>query len=252
MPEPLVSTLVYRPVVPAEADYGGAPPLAAEIERMTLHLTADRLMVRLKGGPLPESEARATVDEALRTWEIAIGLLHGPDHLTFRFEHAEHETPAIPAAGSQPPLNETILLTQEITPPTVHDRFPDPPRRFRLSAETEMMYLRYRLYRAGRESLTGVADWCLTVLEYSARGRAESADQYGIDPKVLRKLRELCGQRGVIDQRHPQPGTPQLKPAEREWIRAVVRRLILRAGEYAFDPVSRLPRIALTDFPPLP
>jgi Mrr N-terminal domain len=40
-----------------------------------------------------------------------------------------------------------------------------------------------------------------------------------------------------------------LKPAERAWIRAVVKRLILRVGEYAYDPVSKLQLLTMDDFP---
>lgn len=251
MPEPLVSTLMYRPVVPIEADYSQAPPLEAETERVILHLTCERLVVRLKSGPLPESDARAVADEALRAWEVSIGLLHAPGHLSFRFDRAVPEGPTGPQSANGSP-EETILLSDEVVPPTVHDRYPEPPHRFRLSPEADMMYQRYRIYRDGRESLTGAADWCLTVLETSARGRAEAADRYRIDPKVLRKLRELCGQRGVIDGRHLRNGVPPLKPGEREWVRALIRRLILRAGEVAFDPVGKLPVLGMTDLPPLP
>jgi hypothetical protein len=155
-----------------------------------------------------------------------------------------------PAGPADP--NDTIVLSEEVPTRAVHDRFPEPPARFRLSPLADMMYQRYRIYRAGRESLTGAAYWCLSVLEYSARGRADAAELYRIDMKVLRKLGELCGHRGDVTGRYPYGGADPLKPPEREWIRAVVRRLILRAGEYAFDPVSKLPLITMTDFPPLP
>jgi hypothetical protein len=251
MPEPLVSTLVYRTLMSVEADYSQAPPLEAETERVVLRLTCEQVVVRLKSGPLPESDARRVADETLRAWEVSIGLLHAPSHMSFRFDRAVLEGPTVPPSANGGP-EETLLLSDEVVPPTVHDRFPEPPHRFRLSPEADMMYQRYRLYRDGRESLTGTADWCLTVLETSARGRAEAADRYRIDPKVLRKLRELCGQRGVIDGRHPRNGVPPLKPGEREWMRALIRRMILRAGEVAFDPVAKLPILGMADLPPLP
>ena len=108
-----------------------------------------------------------------------------------------------------------------------------------------MMYLRYKLYREGRESLLGMAYWCLTVIEYSARGRTEAADQYRVDLKVLRRLGELCGNRGGINEAkklNGQAGVTPLKPEEREWIKTVIKTLILRVGEYAFNPIAKLRR----------
>jgi hypothetical protein len=252
MPKSHVRTLIYRPVIPVDADYDTAAPLVGETERVAYHLTRDRLVAQIKGGPLPEGDARALADELLRAWEVVIGLQHGPGRLSFEFVQAEAETFADGVNGVEPGLEDTIVLCDEVPARAGHDRFPEPPQRFRLSPVAEMMYERYRLYRAGRESLSGTAYWCLTVLEYSARGRAESAELYRIDPKVLRKLGELCGQRGDVSGRSPYGGGAPLNPAEREWIRAVVRRLILRAGEVAFDPVAKLPRLTMADLPPLP
>jgi hypothetical protein len=76
-----------------------------------------------------------------------------------------------------------------------------------------------------------------------------------VDYRVLRKLGELCSNRGDIKDARKLKGnagiTP-LRPAEREWVRAVVKRLILRVGEYAYDPVSKLPMITMSDFSSTP
>jgi hypothetical protein len=96
-----------------------------------------------------------------------------------------------------------------------------------------------------------MARWCLTVVEYSARGREGAADQYRIDLKVIRKLGELCSNRQDITEARKSNGpygvTP-LKPAEREWIKSVIKILILRVGEYGFDPNARMPQITMSDF----
>ena len=144
------------------------------------------------------------------------------------------------------------MLADEAVVHVSHAEFPAPPQRFRLSSEAEMMYLRYKLYRDGRESLLGVAYWCLTVIEYSARGRTEAADQYRIDLKILRRLGELCGNRGDINEARKlsgQAGVVPLKQEEREWIKTVIKTLILRVGEYAFNPIAKLTQITMSDFP---
>jgi hypothetical protein len=40
-----------------------------------------------------------------------------------------------------------------------------------------------------------------------------------------------------------------LKPEEREWIKTVIKTLILRVGEYAFNPIAKLTQITMSDFP---
>jgi hypothetical protein len=135
------------------------------------------------------------------------------------------------------------------------NEFVPPLQNFKVSPEVEMMFFRYKQYREGRETLLGMAYWCFTVLEYSAGGRSEAADQYMVDYRVLRKLGELCSNRGDIKDARKLKGnagiTP-LRPAEREWVRAVVKRLILRVGEYAYDPVSKLSMITMSDFSSTP
>jgi len=39
-----------------------------------------------------------------------------------------------------------------------------------------------------------------------------------------------------------------LKPAEREWTESVIKKLILRVGQYGFDPNAKLPQINMSDF----
>jgi hypothetical protein len=145
-----------------------------------------------------------------------------------------------------------ILLSDESKLHVSHGKFPDPPQNFKASPEVEMMFFRYKMYRDGRESLLNMAYWCLTVMEYTAGGRPEASDQYRVDQRVLRKLGVLCSSRGDVYEarkRKGNTGITPLKSAEREWIRAVVKRLILRVGEYAYDPVAKLPMITMSDFP---
>ena len=39
-----------------------------------------------------------------------------------------------------------------------------------------------------------------------------------------------------------------MKPAEREWTESVIKKLILRVGQYGFDPNAKLPQINMSDF----
>ena len=257
MNDPHVEKLFYK-VTPSEGtDYDKAPPISGETVDFKWHLSKDQLAIEMKAHFATEDEARGIVDEYLKGWEVSIGLLHGPDNLTFKFLKSEiaYRTPnseSSPNITVNVGTSEMILLTEEVKVHVSHGKSPTRPQNFKLSPEVEMMYLRYKLYREGRETLLGMAYWCLTVMEYSAGGRPEAADQYRVDYRVLRKLGELCGNRGDVREARKMKGnagiTP-LKQTEREWIRAVVKRLILRVGEYAYDPVPKLQPITMADFP---
>jgi len=251
-----VERLFYQVIIPEDVDYGNAPPLSGETDNFKLHLSKDKLLVEMKTHCASEGEARGIVDDYLKGWEVTAGLLHGPGSLTFKFSNSiildrPPDNENIRNSELNPSLSEVIMLSENAQVHVAHAEFPALPQRFRLSPEAEMMYLRYKLYREGRESLLGMAYWCLTVIEYSARGRTEAADQYRVDLKVLRRLGELCGNRGGINEARKlngQAGVTPLKPEEREWIKTVIKTLILRVGEYAFNPIAKLTQITMSDF----
>ena len=257
MNDPHVEKLCYQVVIPKGVDYDKSPPLSGETDDFRLHLSKDQLIFEMKTHCASEDEARGIVDDYLKAWEVTAGLLHNPDSLTFKFSSSIllDRPPGnnnIRNAELNVSLSDVLVLSDEAVVHVSHAEFPAPPQQFKTSPEVEMMYLRYKLYREGRESLLGMAYWCLTVIEYSARGRTEAADQYRVDLKVLRRLGELCGNRGGINEARKlsgQAGVTPLKLEEREWIKTVIKTLILRVGEYAFNPIAKLTQITMSDFP---
>jgi hypothetical protein len=254
MNNPHVEQLFYQVISSAESDYKKATPISGDAADFSWRLQNDQLAIEMKTHCTTEEEARGVVDGYLRAWEITAGLFHRPGNLKFKFSsaviiyrQAENST-----TDQLPP--EIIELSDEIKEVVSYEAFPPFPEKFKASPEVEMMFIRYKLYRDGHESLLGMAYWCLTVMEHSAGGRQEIADQYQIDSKVLRRLGELCSNRGDlrgVRKSKGGAGNTALKPAEREWIRAVVKRLILRAGEFAYDPIARLPLVTMAEFPAL-
>jgi hypothetical protein len=256
MNESKVEKLFYQVIIPEHTDYDSAPPVSGETDDFKWHLSKDQLLIEMKSHYSSEDEAREIVDQFLESWEVTTALLSGPESLTFSFDRSQilaREQDLVHSEITELDVSasEVIQLSDVLRLHVSHAAFPVPPQRFRLSPEAEMMFQRYKLYRAGRESLLGMARWCLTVVEYSARGREGAVDQYRIDLKVIRKLGELCGNREDITEARKSNGpsgvTP-LKPAEREWIKSVIKRLILRVGEYGFDPNARMPQITMSDF----
>jgi hypothetical protein len=256
MDYPHVKKLYYRVISSEETDYDKAASISDETYDFKWKLSKDQLAIEMKAHRNTEREAREIVEEYLKGWEVTAGLLHGPDSLSFRFsssiilDRSSNDTYDRNTVLTVDP-SETIVLSDEIKLHVSHGNFPDPPQNFKASPEVEMMFLRYKMYRDGRESLLNMAYWCLKVMEYTAGGRPEASDQYQIDQRVFRKLGELCSSRGDVYEARTLKGNaaiPPLKPVEREWIRAVVKRLILRVGEYAYDPVAKLPMITMSDF----
>lgn len=255
MNNPHVKKLFYKISLLEHTDYDKAPPLSGETDDFRWRLNKDQLEVKMKIYFATEYEARQIVDEYLKNWEVAIGLYHEPDSLKFTFERAKFFNLQFPDENGMLNLDasiEPITTTLDAILHISHKEFLPPPPNFKASPEVEMMFLRYKLYRQGQEPLLNMAYWCFTVLEYSAGGRSEATDQYGIDYRVFRKLGELWSNREDVNEIRKLKGTgirTPLKPSEREWVRAVVKSLILRAGEYAFNPNSKLPMITMADLP---
>jgi hypothetical protein len=116
------------------------------------------------------------------------------------------------------------------------------------------MYLRYKAYRKNHETLASMAYMCLTTLEASAGGRKEAARQYNIANAVLDNLGNLTANKGNREEarKFPKEGKFEpLRPKEKEWIVSVIKALIRRAGEYAYDPNAKLKQVSMRDFPDL-
>lgn len=254
-----VEKLYYRMLPSEHSDYDKASPISGETDDFKWALNKDQLAIDMKTHCTTELNAREIVDQYLRGWEITAGLMDGPGSLVFRFDSSVSIShPSSPKksddAGIIDDSLEAILLVNEATNHVSHDRFPPLPRYFKASPDVEMMFFRYKMYREGRETLLGLAYWCLKVLETSAGGRQEASDQYGVDSKVLRKFLELCWTKRDVESARQLKGNSDnalLKPGERVWIRAVVKRLIRRVGEYAYDPVAKQQLITMADFPAL-
>jgi hypothetical protein len=254
---PHVEKLFYKVVPSEDSDYDKAPPISGETQDFKWNLDKDQLAIDMKTHCATESEARGIVEEFLRAWEISTGILQGPDGLGFIFNSSITLKQPTEDDDSRNKVldvdsSEIILLSDVVKLHVSHQRFPEPHQNFKVSPEVEMMFIRYKMYREGRESLLGMAYWCLTVMEHAAGGRSEVADQYRVDYRVLRKVGEFCSSRGDVYEARKLKGNSGITPlklAEREWIRAVVKRLILRVGEYAYDPVAKLQLLTMADFP---
>ena len=259
MNDPHVHKLHYKVITADNVDYNNAPPLVFETDDFKIELQNDKAVIELKAHFGSVMEAKGLVDKYLSSWNVLIGLQHDPDSLQFLFHDSDivDRTP-IKTGSKNAALNvlssEHLNLTEKVEVHSSYGNFPDPPKSFRKSLEVEMMYERFKIYKKGRESLLGMAYWCLSVFEYSSKGLNKAAKKYHVSNKVLSKLSMLCSNKGDLSEARKlkgKAGSTPLEPGEKKWIESVIKRLIKRVGECEYDPNAILKEITMSDLPVL-
>ncbi len=196
----------------------------------------------------------------LRSWEILIGLEDDPDDLRLVYEHADIIDRSPPKTDGNTinlhaHISSHVTLSDSVTIHVSRGKYPSLPMSFSASPDAETMYLRYKSYRQNRETLTSMAYMCLTIFQASASSRKDVARQYNIDHEVLDTLGRLSSTKGSPGEvrKFPKNGTFEpLSPKEREWMVQVIKAIIRRVGEYAYDRKTKLKQIAMKDFTELP
>ena len=258
MNDPHVERIRYRIVFDDSVDYDDAPDVVEDTPEFQMLVSGGTVVFEMKKHFSSISEARAIVEEYLRRWEVLIGLGCGLEELTFSYRDADviDRAPSLNnkevVISGKVAMARTLALNAEIH--VSRKRYPSRPSRFSRSLDVETMYHRYGAFKQGQEPLTSMAYMCLTVAEASAGGRQEAAERYQTHPNVLGKLGELSSTRGSLLEvrKAPKHGIYlPLTPKERKWIEAVIRALIRRVGEWAYDPETTLDRLTMDDFPEL-
>ena len=218
-------------------------------------LADGKLTCEMKAHYSKAEEARSVVEPTLRAWEVDADLRYGKDALRFVFKGANiiDRTPAI-GGEARLHLHVADIMTMSDIAVSAHitrGSYPEPPpSTFRLNPDAESVFFRYRGYLDGREPLTSMAYFCLTVLEAKAGGknkRKNAAKLYAIDKAVLDKMGELStvyGDRLTARKANP---VRALTGPESTWLDAAVKMLIWRIGDTR--NTSALPLITMADLP---
>ena len=259
MNDPHVKRLYYKVIVGEGVDYKNAPALFGTTHEFEFSFDAEKAIFSMKKHYSSSDEAIAVVEPYLRAWDILIGLVHDPKDLQLKFDHADiiDRAPSTKKGVSinLQTLSGHVTLSGKVHVHISRNKFPPFPKNFKASPDAETMYLRYKSYREGKESLTAMAYMCLTVFQASAGGRTEAANMYCIDYDILDTLGRLTSTKGGPEdaRKYPKNGKfDPLHPKEKKWIIAVVKTLIRLAGEYAHDKKLKLNQISIKDFPKLP
>ena len=257
-----IRALGYRVVWAADVDYMRAPPIHIETDDFVLDLSGCELRASLKREYSTIEQARTQVDDYLHGWEIVIGISEHPDAVHFKYESAEVDEVEIdPETGHRVRQAEAhIEATTSLSavPHVSRGKYPLPAHPFRVDSVVEALYARYVRYQAGRELLTSMAYFCLTVIERSAGGRKEAARKYCIAKPVFGHLGIFCSERGSKEEARKAPKAPHdfvafspLSQRERKWVLAAVRLIIQRTGEVAACPDEPPAEITMQDLPDL-
>lgn len=130
-------------------------------------------------------------------------------------------------------------------------KYPEPPKGIALNADVEAMALRYSRYREGKDTLAGMAYFCLTVPEQAAGGRRAIPAMFGVAASIVTTLGRLTGEKGGSEARKGKGRPHDFTGEERNWIEQAVKRLIWRAAEVSYNPASAQTQITMADLPKL-
>lgn len=258
MNKPHIEKLFYKIITKDNVDYVNAPAVSLENETFRMVTSNNDVTFEMKRHFISEQDARDATDEFLNKWEIIIGLENDPDDIKFRFDRSA-------IVDLEPNENEDnvnlsvsvsghVHLSENVTLHVSRHKYPDPPIKFSISPDVETMYLRYKAYRQGRDTLLSMAYLLLTVVQSKSRTRKEAAEKLKIEKEILDTLGELCSTKG--DEREarkaPQNGvfTP-LRHKEREWVLAACKLLIKRCGELEFCGTENLSQLKMDSLPTL-
>lgn len=248
MNDPHVVALIYGIEHGASVDYEEAEPFVREEPAFRLEVKDKKARFELKDHYAEESAARESIEEYIRVWEFDACLNNGPDSFKLRFNKSEIEdrnpTPGeVSLYGSATVSIQTSSLTLTCRLPA----YPLPPSDLVIGPNVQTMYDRYMNYLQGREPLSGMAFFCLTVLENSAGGREAVARKYQIAKRVLREIGYLCSEKGGPEARKAEGVAKELTEEERRFLDRTIKKIIRRVAEKTCSPTAKLDKISLSD-----
>ena len=261
MNDPHVVCLLYRVRRDSGTPYSPAEPFAHETESFSLRLEAGEARFTTKRHFAKVAEATAIVDSFIREWEFEATLKGQPHAFKFTCDnwYIVDRNPILDppsslsvSAGFHGDLLGTLSARVDIGPLS-----PFPPTwNITLTPDVSSMYERYRGYRGGREPLTSMAYFCLTVLEASASPveretrRRGVARQYCVAVDVLNQIGKLTAEKGGSQARKAKGLGYELTNVESRFLEGAVKAILRRAAELARDPLASHNEIRLCDLLP--
>lgn len=251
-----IDKLFYKIIIKDNVDYVNAPAVSLENETFKMVTRNNEVIFEMKRPFSSEQDAKIVTDEFLNKWEIIIGLENAPDDIRFKFYRSEvvHFEPNKNECNVNLSVSSVGDFEDHATNHVSHHKYPDPPDQFSISPDVETMYLRYKAYCEGRDTLLSMAYLLLTVTQSKAATRREAAEKLRIEKEILDTLGELCSIKGDESEARKAPPNGVFIPLEhkeREWILATCKLLIKRCGEFEFCGTENLFQLKIDNLPSL-
>jgi hypothetical protein len=252
MNDPHVSVLIYRVRHDETVNYDKASPLEYETASFKVSIKGCDARFEMKEHFPTAEQAREAVEPFIRQWEFAAALDRDPGEFELVFLGAVVEdrnpTPGVVALIGA----FTGSVAGSVSTVVGRATYPEPPSNVAMNADVEVMALRHSRYKQGRDTLPGMAYFCLTVLEQAAGGRPAIPSVFGIASSVIKTLGRLTGEKGGAEARKGEGRSNEFTANERSWLEQTARRVIRRAAEVAHDPTAAAAsQITMGDLPKL-
>jgi hypothetical protein len=196
MNDPHVSALKYRVKHNETINYENAQPLEYETDCFKVSINGREARFEMKEHFATAEQAREAVEPLIRRWEFTTALDRGPGEFELVFLDAEVEdrkpTPGVVHLKGA----AMVLVGGTVSMVVGRGTYPQPPTNVAMNADVEAMALRYSRYREGKDTLAGMAYFCLTVLEQAAGNRSAIPAMFGIGSTVIGTLGRLTGGKG--------------------------------------------------------
>ena len=258
MNDPHVVALIYSIEHGDAIDYSRAAPIDHEEDGFRIRVEDQQVRVELIDHHATEAAARQAVDRYIRGWELDAGLRGRPGQFTLRFARAEIEdrdppppTPGVVNLRATGRAGVASSGTASLTVATPN--YPPPPSGMTLDPDDPdvlTMYDRLRRHHEGKEPLPGMANFCLTMLEhgFERKARKAAAAKYGIELAVLKRIGELCAEKGGPEAARKASGVEEgLTAQESRFLEKAVKAIIRRRAACASGNDEQRPRITLRE-----
>ena len=251
MNDPHVSILGYLVRHDETVNYDKASPLEYETASFKVSVKSCEARFEMKEHFPTAEQAREVVEPFIRQWEFATALDRGPGEFELVFLGAVVEdrkpTPGVVALKGA----FTVSVAGSVSTVVGRATYPEPPTGLAMNTDVEVMALRHTRYEQRRDTLPGMAYFCLTVLEQAAGGRPAIPSKFGIASSVIKTLGRLTGEKGGSEARKDGGRSHEFTAYERNWIEEATKRMIRRAAEVAHNPAAAASQITMGDLPKL-
>jgi hypothetical protein len=231
-------------------DFTAAVPWSGVLDNFECRLDKGQLQAVPQKHYSDAVSARQELERHLREWEL-VADINLALHISFRFSGARvvDRRPIPGSVNVAVQAAEAAAGFDSVTVRIGHSAYPTPPVRS-LVLSPLVQELRGLLHdlRTGQRMLV-IANLILSGVEYEYGGKQRTSSMIAVSLPVLRTLGRLAAKNDPAERRKVEgPITPLIQD-EKQWIQAVLPRLVLQVAEVAAG--SQPPMLTMADFPPL-